>query len=122
MSTDAPKDTVNNAVKAIGEVFLMPGTSQFLDGNLKSGAAHAATAMAARLVLGPIGWVAVGANSFSRSVTGKPLYGHFSKAEPSRAAAEEAVRRSSGGDIAPEDFERAVAAAAEALKAPAAKK
>jgi hypothetical protein len=69
---------VLNGVKAAGEAFAFPGASLILDGNVKSGTVHLAGAALARVLIGPIGWFAFAADSFSKSVTGKSLYSHFS--------------------------------------------
>jgi hypothetical protein len=69
--------TVENGVKLVGETFL-PGTSLMIDGDIKSGLAHAAIGLLARVALGPVGFFAVAADSYSRSVTGKGLLDHLS--------------------------------------------
>ena len=68
---------VENGVKLVGETFL-PGTSLMIDGDIKSGLAHAAIGLLARAALGPVAWFAVAADSYSRSVTGKGLLDHLS--------------------------------------------
>jgi hypothetical protein len=79
MHTETHNGTpVLNAVKAAGEAFVIPGASLLLDGNVKSGATHLAGAYVARALLGPIGWAYFAADSFSVSVSGKNLFGHFS--------------------------------------------
>lgn len=74
-------NVVGNTVKALGETLIMPGSSQFLDGNMKSGVLHALGGVIARSMLGPIGWLAVGLNSYSSSVTGQPLHQHLVKSD-----------------------------------------
>ena len=69
-------ETGGNAIKFIGETVL-PGASQILDGEFKSGALHFIGAALARAVFGPIGHLFVAANSYSKSVTGKPVHQHF---------------------------------------------
>jgi hypothetical protein len=66
-----------NGVKAIADVGIMPGTSQFLEGDVRSGALHVLAAVVARSLLGPMGWFLVGASSVSKSVSGKGLFQHF---------------------------------------------
>ena len=68
---------VENGVKLVGETFL-PGTSLMIDGDIKNGLAHAALGLLARVALGPVGFFAVAADSYSRSVTGKGLLDHLS--------------------------------------------
>ena len=72
---------VENGVKLVGETFL-PGTSLMIDGDIKSGLAHAAIGLLARAALGPVAFFAVAADSYSRSVTGKGLIDHLSSASP----------------------------------------
>jgi hypothetical protein len=69
-----------NAVKLFGEIFV-PGASQLVEGNIRSGAAHfllggllvAALAPAAPLLAGIVG-VGVRLNSFSSSISGQNLW------------------------------------------------
>jgi hypothetical protein len=74
-------NVVGNTIKALGEAFVLPGSSQFLDGNVASGVLHALGGVVARSLLGPIGWVAVGLNSYASSVTGQPLHRHLGLAK-----------------------------------------
>lgn len=73
-----PAQALVNGVKAVGEIAVMPGTSLIMDGNVGLGAAHAVGGLVAGWALGPIGWVAIGANSLTRSLTGKNIFQHFS--------------------------------------------
>jgi hypothetical protein len=77
---------VENGVKLVGETFL-PGTSLMIDGDIKSGLAHAAIGLLARAALGPVAWFAVAADSYSRSVTGKGLIDHLSSGSSAPPAA-----------------------------------
>jgi hypothetical protein len=74
--------TVDNALKILGEVALVPGASRLIDGDLKDGSLHAAAGLLVRgLVGGPIGVIGsllVAANSYSRSTSGRNLNEHFS--------------------------------------------
>ncbi len=65
--------TATNAIKLVGEGLIAPGTSLLLDGDIKGGGAHIVVGLAAKALLGPIGWFLVAADSFSRSTTGKSL-------------------------------------------------
>jgi hypothetical protein len=65
---------VENAVKLISEVWVVPGTSELLEGHIASGAVHAALGLAARAWLGAPGVLLVAADSYSSSVTGKYLH------------------------------------------------
>jgi hypothetical protein len=73
--------TVTNAVKLAGEGLIAPGTSLLLDGDIKAGGAHVVAGLAAKALLGPVGWLLVAANSFSKSATGKSLYEQFAPAK-----------------------------------------
>lgn len=68
---------VANGVKAVAEIGVVPGASLLADGDVRSGTLHVLSGVVARAIFGPIGWFAVGADSFSRSLTGKHIYEHF---------------------------------------------
>lgn len=68
---------LNRGVKILGEVGLAPGTSRLLDGKIVEGGLHVIGGIAARALLGPIGWVLVAANSYSRSVSNQHLHEHL---------------------------------------------
>ena len=65
---------LENAVKLVSEVVVIPGTSEFLEGHIVSGTVHAALGVAARALLGVPGVLLVAADSYSSSVTGKYLH------------------------------------------------
>lgn len=73
----APGDVLANGAKILGEVAILPGASLIADGNVKSGVIHGVVGVTAAIVFGPIGWLAVAADSYSRSVTGHHLHEHF---------------------------------------------
>lgn len=70
-----------NGAKLIADVGILPGTSHFVDGNPRSGVLYAVGGLAARAFLGPIGWVAFGIDSLSKSVSGKHIHQHFFEVE-----------------------------------------
>lgn len=75
-------ETVDNAVRIVGDFGVLPGASQILAGNYASGLIHAAVGIASKAFLGPIGpvvWVATAANSYSMAVNGKSLL-HYGQA------------------------------------------
>lgn len=74
-----------NGAKAVADLAIVPGASQLIDGNIRSGVFYAIGGLAARAVLGPIGWLVLGADSFSTSVSGKHLYEHFFRVDVERA-------------------------------------
>ena len=85
---EAPKkdQTTQNAVKLVGEAFI-PGASLLMEGKILQGGAHLIAGTAARIVLGPIGWALVVANSYSNSTTGKGLLKQFKREEPAPPSA-----------------------------------
>lgn len=73
-----------NGIKLLGEV-VVPGASQFIDGNIKSGSLHLLGSVAALAFLGPAGFAAsvlLRGNSFTSSTLNKPLYRAFSQSSP----------------------------------------
>src|SRR5687767_10603764 len=66
-----------NGAKVLGELGVLPGASLLIDGEVKSGTVHAVGGVLAGLVLGPIGWFAIAADSFSKSVSGRHIHEHF---------------------------------------------
>jgi hypothetical protein len=79
----APGTLLVNGVKVLGEVAVVPGASLIVDGQVKSGIFHAAGGLLGLAVLGPVlgplTWLAVGADSYSRSVSGKTIVDQFTK-------------------------------------------
>ena len=69
--------TATNAIKLVSEGLITPGASLLLDGDIRGGGAHVLLGLAARALLGPVGFLLVAANSFSRSTTGKGLSEQF---------------------------------------------
>ena len=95
----AENDTINNAIKLIGECAVFPGTSQFLDGNFTSGVAHVAVGLAAKAFLGIPGIVLVATNSYMQSVSNKGLYDYVKEMLPDMGSSAEetpAAPRTSG--------------------------
>lgn len=75
---EAPKPLVSDA--SFGRVVKsaldlgVPGFSQYLEGDFGSGLVHTVGAIAAAVAVGPIGFWLVGANSISRSASGRNLW------------------------------------------------
>ena len=78
----APEGIGPRAGKLVGDI-LLPGTSQLLTGNVKSGVLHLVGGAAGKIVLGPVGWLYAAVNSYSNSTTDKHLHQHFFKAADS---------------------------------------
>ncbi|MEO8033723.1 MAG: DUF6072 family protein [Acidobacteriota bacterium] len=72
-----PTTVLANGAKVLGEIAVIPGASLIADGDLRGGITHGVVGVVASIVFGPIGWLAVAANSYSRSVTGHNLHEHF---------------------------------------------
>jgi len=66
--------TIDTAVKFVGDFAVLPGASQLLKGQLGSGIGHAAAGFVGGALLGPVGWVLVAANSFTRSICDKHVW------------------------------------------------
>lgn len=66
--------TVNRTVKLAAEALVAPGSSLILDGQVLSGGVHLLGGLAARALLGPVGWFLFAADSYTKSVTGSNLY------------------------------------------------
>jgi hypothetical protein len=74
---------LSRGLKLAGETIL-PGASLLLDGNVGAGALHLLGGALAKSALGPLGWVLVAANSYSRSVSGRSLLGHLAGSEAAK--------------------------------------
>lgn len=61
-------------LKIASEVLIAPGSSLILDGRIKAGGAHLLGGIVATWALGPLGYVLVAANSYTRSVSGRHLH------------------------------------------------
>lgn len=77
-ATTEPSGSVTMArgVKLVGET-VAPGTSLLIDGDMAAGTLHLVGGWIARKALGPVGWLLVAANSYSRSVTGRGIVEHL---------------------------------------------
>jgi len=89
--TTSPAQVFANGARLVADAIL-PGVSQVANGDIKSGALHAAVAVGATVLtgglLGPIVWGASALNSYSRSVTGQNVIEHFkTKVEGTQSAA-----------------------------------
>jgi hypothetical protein len=76
-TSDESAGETSNGVKLLGEV-IVPGASQFIDGNIRSGSLHLLGAVAAVTMLGGPGGLLISAlvrgNSFTSSTLNKTLY------------------------------------------------
>ena len=82
--------TTENVVRAVADFGVIPGASQFLNGNFRAGLAHAVVGIGGRaLFFGPVGvalWSLAAANSYYRSNTGHNMWS--SSSLPGKSAAE----------------------------------
>ena len=69
---------LTNGVRLAGDTLVAPGTSLILDGQLGAGVARVAVGFAARAALGPIGWLAVAADAYAKTTTGRGLLDRLS--------------------------------------------
>ena len=76
---------IGRGIKVLGET-VVPGACLVLDGELLPGAAHLVGGLVARWAFGPVGWLLVAANSYSKSVTGKNLVEHLQGTRPAGTA------------------------------------
>lgn len=76
---------IGRSIKILGET-VVPGASLVLDGKILPGAAHLVGGLVARWAFGPVGWLLVAANSYSKSVTGRSLTEHLESTRPEAAA------------------------------------
>ena len=79
--TTQPAQLLVNGAKVIGEVAVVPGASLIVDGDVKSGLLHAGGAILGVALLGPIlgplSWFALGADSYSKSISGRSVVDQF---------------------------------------------
>ncbi|MDP1547832.1 MAG: hypothetical protein Q8L87_17630 [Anaerolineales bacterium] len=76
-------DQLVNGVKFIGDVAVLPGIGQIIEGRLGTGVVYGLAGFAAHAVVGPLGWIAAGLDSYSVSSSGNHLWELFGS---SRAA------------------------------------
>lgn len=80
--TGSETSPLTNGLKGVAEVIL-PGSSLYMEGDIKNGTFHTVGGVVGRILLGPVGWFAAAANSYSNSVTGKHVHEHFIKPKSS---------------------------------------
>ncbi|MGH8572918.1 MAG: DUF6072 family protein, partial [Gammaproteobacteria bacterium] len=64
-------------VKFLANTGVMPGTSQLVEGQVGSGVVYGLVGFLGRTLLGPMGFIAVGLDSYSKSAAGKHLWELF---------------------------------------------
>lgn len=74
MENDLPVP-VTVGVEAVSEL-LLPGGSNLVKGDLKTGGTHTALGFAAGMLMGLPGILLVSANSLSKAISGKNLWEH----------------------------------------------
>jgi len=92
-TTTESASATGNGIKLLGEV-VVPGASQFIDGNIKSGGLHLLGSVAAIAMLGGPGGLLISAllrgNSFTSSTLHKPLHRAIFEPEADEKAADTA--------------------------------
>jgi hypothetical protein len=77
---------VLNAAKFIADTAVMPGASQLVEGDVGTGivygVAGALVTWLTHSFLGPLGWIAVGMDSYSMSSSQKHIWQHFFGSAP----------------------------------------
>lgn len=82
---------VLNAVKFLANTGVMPGTSQLVEGQVGTGVLYGLAAVLGRTLLGPMAFIAVGLDSYSKSAAGKHLWELFGS--PSAGEAETGAKK-----------------------------
>ena len=71
-------EQIFNGVKLVADLVFVPGASHIVEGRVGSGILYAAGGFAARYllpgILGPVGWIAVGLDSYSVSASGRHFW------------------------------------------------
>jgi hypothetical protein len=92
MSDTKNSQVLPNAIRLAGDVMFLPGTSLIVDGDLRGGGTRALLGVAAGAMLGPIGWLAVAADSYTKSTTGVGLLERIREKRDERRAERRAER------------------------------
>lgn len=77
MTSPAPGAQVVNGVKLVADVAILPGIGQLAEGKIAEGALYGIGGLAAKALLGPVGWIgwlALGLDSYAKSATGNHLW------------------------------------------------
>jgi hypothetical protein len=78
--TPSPAAEIVNAVKLVGDVMVLPGSSLLMRGNVLQGGAHAILGFLAWRFLGtaagPVSWILLAANAYAKSSSGSYLHDH----------------------------------------------
>lgn len=64
---------IANGVRLVGDTLVAPGTSLLIDGKIGAGAGRVVAGLVARAAIGPIGWLAIAADSYTKSTTGRGI-------------------------------------------------
>jgi len=74
-----------NVAKFIADTAILPGASQLVEGDVGTGVVYgvagALVSWLTRSFLGPLGWIAVGVDSYSMSASQKHIWQHFFSSE-----------------------------------------
>ncbi|SRR6266851_3301994 len=73
----SPGGQVLNAVKFVADTAILPGASQLVEGAVLPGVLYGLVGWLSRAFLGPVGWIAIGLDSYSMSASQKHLWEHI---------------------------------------------
>ena len=94
-NTETPKsgEQFLNAVKLVADTTILPGSGQLIEGSVGTGAVYAVAGFALKAIFGPVLFLGVGLDSYSKSSSGKHLWELFGKSkEAPKAAVAEPVQ------------------------------
>jgi hypothetical protein len=89
-----PLEQVVNGAKLVGDFGVVPGASLLVEGKIVEGGTHALLGYIAIRAIGPVGWILVAANAYSKSSSGTSLFEHLSgvvKKKGKKTVADESV-------------------------------
>ena len=83
-NTQSAAQPIKTVAQLASEFVLpVPGGANLLNGDIKQAGLHAVLGLAAGALLGPVGVILVGVNSFSKATTGLNAYEHFTSTKTS---------------------------------------
>ncbi len=92
--------SVDVSLRFLGDFAVVPGASQFMSGKMGSGVGHVAAGVAGGALLGPVGWLAVAANSFTKSLTNESVWDQVTESEEEEKARKAAEAKARTDEIA----------------------
>lgn len=74
-------EQIINAVKLVADTTILPGSGQLIEGSVGTGVVYAAAGFALKAIFGPVLFLGVGLDSYSKSSSGKHLWELFGKSK-----------------------------------------